>query len=161
MTRIAMLALAACAALALATLASPVARAGQIDSLAFMAGSWAKGDHVDRQEEHWAAPLGGMMIGMHRDLRGGKARSFEFFRIEERDGELWYLTQPRGRPATPFQAREVTANRVVFENLEHDFPQRILYWREKPGELRARIEGTMQGKLESMEWTWTTSALIR
>ena len=158
MTRIGAFALAACAALALA---APAARAGQIDSLRFMAGSWAKGDHVDRQEEHWAAPLGGMMIGMHRDLRGGKARDFEFFRVEERDGALWYLTQPRGRPATAFRSKEVTSTRVVFENLEHDFPQRILYWREKPGELRARIEGTLEGKPESMEWAWTTSALDR
>lgn len=158
MRRITMIALAAFAALACA---APAARAGQIDSLAFMAGSWAKGDRVDGQEEHWAAPIGGMMIGMHRDLRGGKARSFEFFRIEERDDGLWYLTQPRGRPATAFRAKDVTARRVVFENLEHDFPQRILYWSEKPGELRARIEGMMAGKLEFMEWAWTTSALVR
>lgn len=158
MTRIGALALAACAALALAA-AAPAARAGQIDSLRFMAGSWAGGDEANREEEHWTAPRGGLMVGMHRDLRGGRAKSFEFFRIEERDGALWYLTQPGGRPATPFRAKEASANRVVFENEEHDFPQRILYWREKPGELRARIEGTLRGKPESLEWTWSASSL--
>jgi Domain of unknown function (DUF6265) len=149
------------ASLAVLAFAAPAARAGQLDSLRFMAGSWAGGGDSDREEEHWTAPRGGLMVGMHRDLRGGKAKSFEFFRIEEREDGLWYLTQPGGQAATPFKAKEVSADRVVFENLEHDFPQRILYWRARPGELRARIEGTVKGKLQGAEWTWTTSALDR
>jgi hypothetical protein len=140
-------------------LAAPRAFAGALDSLRFMAGSWAAGEDANREEEHWTAPRGGMMVGMHRDLRAGKAKSFEFFRIEERSDGVWYLTQPRGQAATPFKAKELTASRVVFENLEHDFPQRILYWREKSGEIRARIEGTIEGKPRFMEWTWTASTL--
>ena len=149
----------ALASLAVFTLAAAPASAGQLDSLRFMAGSWAGGGDTDREEEHWTAPRGGMMVGMHRDLRGGKAKSFEFFRIEEREDGLWYLTQPRGQAATAFKAKEVSANRVVFENLEHDFPQRVIYWREKPGELRARIEGDVKGKLEGAQWTWAASTL--
>ncbi len=30
--------------------------------------------------------------------------------------------------------------RVVFENTAHDFPQRIIYWKDG-NDLRARIEG--------------------
>lgn len=99
------------------------------------------------------------MVGMHRDLRGGKAKNFEFFRIEEREDGLWYLTQPRGQSATAFKAKEVSASRVVFEKLDHDFPQRIIYWREKSGELRARIEGDVKGKLQGAQWTWAASTL--
>lgn len=156
MIRTAALALLAAAALAFA---APAAGAGQIDSLAFMAGSWARGDHVDRDEEHWTAPLGGLMVGVQREVRGGKARSFEFFRVEEREGSLFYLAQPRGRSATAFQVKELSSSRVVFENLGHDFPQRILYWREKPGELKARIEGTVDGKTAAMDWAWKASSL--
>lgn len=159
MTRSILAALVALAsAAALAALPS-AAHAGPIDSLAFMAGSWAGGGDLDREEEHWTAPRGGMMVGMHRDLRGGRARSFEFFRIVERGDTLLYLTQPGGRPAIAFRAIEVSASRVVFENPEHDFPQRILYWREKAGELKARIEGKVKGEPQSMQWTWARSAL--
>jgi hypothetical protein len=42
----------------------------------------------------------------------------------------------------------------VFENPKNDFPQRILYWSTAPGELWARIEGTVGGKEKSMEWRW-------
>jgi hypothetical protein len=48
--------------------------------------------------------------------------------------------------------------RIVFENAQHDFPQRIIYWQTKPNELRARIEGTIDGKLASEEWAWTRTA---
>jgi hypothetical protein len=149
----------ALAPLAVLVFAPPSVHAGQLDSLRFMAGSWAGGGDAEREEEHWTAPRGGLMVGMHRDLRAGRAKSFEFFRIEEREDGLWYLTQPRGQAATPFRAKEVSANRVVFENLEHDFPQRILYWRARPGELHARIEGSLNGKPESADWTWTASTL--
>ena len=120
------------ASFAVLAFAAPSALAGQLDSLRFMAGSWAG---------------------------GGKAKSFEYFRIEEREDGLWYLTQPRGQAATAFKAKEVSASRVVFEKLDHDFPQRIIYWRDKPGELRARIEGDVKGKLQGAQWTWAASTL--
>jgi len=47
--------------------------------------------------------------------------------------------------------------RIVFENLEHDYPQRILYWRD--GEkLCARTEGEIDGKSESEEWCYARIA---
>jgi hypothetical protein len=42
--------------------------------------------------------------------------------------------------------------KVVFENLEHDFPQRIIYSRSGDT-LTARIEDESGEK--SMEWVWT------
>ena len=44
--------------------------------------------------------------------------------------------------------------RVVFENKQHDFPQRILYWLDAQGALHARIEGPQGGKTVSEEWVW-------
>ena len=46
--------------------------------------------------------------------------------------------------------------RVVFENPVHDFPQRIIYWKDG-ADLRARIEGTQKGKEGSMEWRWSSA----
>jgi hypothetical protein len=47
-----------------------------------------------------------------------------------------------------------TDSSVVFENLEHDYPQRIIYSLEPSGDLRARVEGIRGGKLEFDEWLW-------
>ena len=44
--------------------------------------------------------------------------------------------------------------RAVFENKQHDFPQRILYWLDAEGAMHARIEGPQGGKTISLEWVW-------
>ncbi len=43
---------------------------------------------------------------------------------------------------------------MVFENAVHDFPQRILYWREGEA-LLARVEGTLRGEPRSEEWRFS------
>lgn len=105
------------------------------------------------------APLGGSMVGMHRDVAPGGKVAFEFLRITSVETGLAYLASPGGRPPTPFPVKQLEANRVVFENPTHDFPQRILYWLDDEGRMHARIEGTMNGKEESADWVWTKDSL--
>jgi len=130
-------------------------------SLAWMSGSWSGTQGGTSTEEHWTSPEGGLMLGMNRTRNGGRAVMFEFLRIAVRNDSLFYVALPRGRGETWFPAKERTDRRIVFENLEHDFPQRILYWQEKPGELHARTEGTIDGKLESEEWVWRKARIGR
>ena len=124
-----------------------------LSKLAWMAGPW-HGD-VDglAMEEHWMAPRGSSMVGMHRDVKGSVTVGFEYLRIELQNGRLVYLASPAGAAPTPFTAVEVGERRVVFENRAHDFPQRVIYWRDGAS-LRARIEGMQQGRLVFEEWQW-------
>lgn len=146
----------------IAALASTLdARAETIEDLAWLAGSWASDSANVRIEEHWMAPLGGQMIGMHRDVARGRTVSFEFLRIASDSAGLAYLASPRGRPATRFGLQSLGRRRVVFENPTHDFPQRILYWLDPRGRLHARVEGTMRGQPAAEEWTWKRSTLKR
>lgn len=124
----------------------------------WMAGSWRGESGGAKMEEHWTSADGGVMLGMHRDVFANGKVGFEFLRIvQEKDGTLVYLAMPSGRPATPFPLKTITDSRIVFENAEHDYPQRIIYWRD--GErLCARTEGTIHGKAESEEWCWARYA---
>jgi hypothetical protein len=139
--------------LAPATARSPLA------SLAWLSGSWTVTQGTTTTEEHWTSPEGGMMLGMNRATRGGRAVMFEFLRIVARGDSVFYVALPRGRGETEFPMKERSAKRVVFENPAHDFPQRIVYWQEKPGELRARTEGLVRGERVSEEWTWRRAKL--
>ena len=125
-----------------------------IGRLAWMEGHWVGVSDGVRMEEHWTGVEGEGLVGMHKDIKAGRMASFEFFRIEPRSDGVYYMTSPGGAPATPFKLIEQSERRVVFENAAHDFPQRILYWSEGPDELRARIEGTLNGNSDSMEWRW-------
>jgi hypothetical protein len=122
------------------------------DLPAWLAGSWILKTEGQRVEEHWSTADGGLMVGMGKTVTP-KRTSFEFFRIADVDGVLTYLAMPQARPETPFRMKSASSERIVFENLEHDFPQRVLYWRD--GEkLCARIEGTLNGKLEGEDWCY-------
>jgi hypothetical protein len=125
--------------------------------LSWMAGSWASSEGGRTSEEHWTRPAGGLMLGLHRDV-GGARTAFEYLRIEESAGKITYLASPQGRPATPFDLVESAAQRAVFANPQHDFPQRILYWREGAA-LCASVEGPMNGETVSERWCWQPAAL--
>ncbi len=129
------------------------ASASAADFPTWMTGSWATTLGDTKMEEHWTTAEGGLMLGMHRDVAKDGKTSFEFLRIEKRGDSLVYQAMPRGRPATPFSLMSATSSKIVFENLQHDFPQRIIYWRDG-AKLCARVEGMLQGKLESEEWCW-------
>src|SRR5687768_9927481 len=130
-----------------------------IADLAWMAGSWSGESRGIQMEEHWTAPKGNSMVGLHRDVGKGRTMLFEFLRIEQQDDRIVYLSMPNGRsPATPFPLKEMSGTRVVFENPQHDFPQRIIYWKDG-NDLRARIEGTMNGKPAGEEWRWSPGGL--
>jgi hypothetical protein len=131
-------------------IALPLCAETKLTDLAWMSGHWAATIDGVEMEEIWSSPAGGLLIGMHRDI-GVQRTSFEFFRIAETKDGIVYLTQPGGRPATPFRLSEASANRVVFANPEHDFPKRILYWLQD-GKLCARIEG--DGQESNEQWCW-------
>lgn len=153
MNRMRLVAAIALASVPLVAAAPPT----DLSSLAWMEGRWTGSKDGVHMEEHWTAPTGGALIGMHKDVKDGRVVSFEFMRIVDtpKDGIL-YFASPRGVPPTPFRLVEQAERRVVFENKEHDFPQRILYWREADV-LHARIEGRSGGKALAEDWSWKKS----
>ena len=102
-----------------------------IEELGWLAGSWSSEADDGWAEEHWTAPKGNIMLGVGRSGAGDTARSFEFLRIEvQADGTPVYIAAPGGGKATAFRLTGSDGKSAVFENAEHDFPQRIRYWRE-------------------------------
>ena len=144
------------ALLAFAVLLAPSPSA-DVTSLAWLSGRWAGSQDGIETEEIWTTVRGGTLLGVHRDVKGDRTVGFEFFRIEAAPEGLTYFASPQGRPATPFRAvqAETGKNRAVFENKQHDFPTRIIYWLSDDGKLHARIEGLLKGQPASEEWTWS------
>ena len=131
-------------------LALPLFGEAKIEDLSWMTGHWAATIDGVQMEEVWLAPGGGLLVGMHRDI-SAKRTSFEYQRIAETKDGIVYLAQPGGQPPTPFRLVESSANRAVFANPQHDFPKRILYWRD--GEkLCARVEGDGESAEQGCWW---------
>jgi hypothetical protein len=118
-----------------------------LSQLAWLAGTWSGGGGGVAIEERWTAPAGGAMLAVSRTVKGDRMVAFEYLRIVERDGTLFYIAQPNGRPPTEFRLSAITADSAMFENQAHDFPKVIAYRKKADGTLEARVsDGGQRGE---------------
>lgn len=107
----------------------------------WLAGCWELRTPRRVTVEMWMPPDGDLMLGGSRTTAGGVAREYEHLRLSM-DGEtMVYTASPSGQRETAFRSTVVSDSNLVFENLAHDFPQRIIYRKLGADSLVARIEG--------------------
>ncbi len=96
------------------------------------------------------------MLAVSRTVRDGRPSDFEYLRISETDDQsLALFASPSGRSPTQFDLVSLTNSEIVFENPEHDFPQRIIYRLGDDGSLLGRIEGQSNGELIAVDFPMT------
>jgi hypothetical protein len=98
-----------------------------VSRLAWMAGCWELRSGNRIVEEQWMAPLAGVMLGMSRTTEDGQAAGHEYLMIFEDPRGIVLRAMPSGQAQTDFVASDISASSVLFENPEHDFPQRVAY----------------------------------
>jgi hypothetical protein len=152
------LALAAVLAAGLTTTRAEDELAIKPATFSFLTGDWVQQTKGQTTEEHWIGPVGGVMAGitLNHDASVSAKTSVEFMSIEMREGRYTFIARLGDDPPVGFPLKEADNGLIVFENPAHDFPQRIIYSFD-PAEdaLDARIEGTMDGKAQSMSWHYT------
>lgn len=113
-----------------------------IAKMAWLAGNWRMEKAGRVIDEQWMPPAAGVMLGMSRTVAKGRVVAHEFMQIREGPGgQLFFVAQPSGQAEAAFQVLTLTDNAVVFENQQHDFPQRVSYLRQADGSILAAIEG--------------------
>lgn len=143
-------------ALIAALVAATPALAGetaQVADLAWMAGSWSQETPGGVVRETWLPPLQDAMAGMTQTHRPGRPPVTEFSTITRETAGVTFTAYVAGQPPTPFVLKPGKPGEAVFENPTHDFPQRVIY-RRCDADLCARIEGTVDGKLQGMDWRY-------
>lgn len=138
-------------------LAAPLAFAEEktftITDLAWLKGCWSLSRNGRETTEHWLKPAGGTMLGISRTVADGKTVEFEFIQIhQETNGEIFFIAKPSGQAQATFKMIKGSANEVIFENPQHDFPQRVIYRLQSDGSLLGRIEGVSKGKEKSVDF---------
>ena len=130
------------------------AQADPLAPMAWLAGCWVAQDAEPGTVEQWMPLAAGSMLGMARTVRGGRTVEHEFMQIRlAADGTPIFIALPSRRAApVTFRLLRASPTELVFENLEHDFPQRVIYRQETDTSLRARIEGLRNGVLRGIEF---------
>lgn len=130
----------------------PAQQRVSLEDLSWLSGCWEGRQGEAIIEEIWSKPAGGSMLGVGRTVKDNRTVSYEFMQFREEDGSLVFLPQPQGGTRVSFPLKDSFAGRLTFENLNHDFPQRINYEQKGKALLLASIEGTYKGKQEREEF---------
>ena len=112
-----------------------------VEQARWLAGCWELKRGSRTGFEMWMPPAGGIMMGASRTVAGGAVVEWERLQLTEREGKLVYTSLPSGQTEASFTSTALTDSSFTVENLQHDFPQRIIYRRQGADSLVARIEG--------------------
>jgi hypothetical protein len=136
--------------------ASTPASAADLARLSWLAGCWSRTNTRRIVEEQWMAPAAGLMLGAGRtrNVADGALAELEQVRIESRGDTLVFVAKPSRQPEATFTAVAVTDSMVVFENLAHDYPQRVGYRLVHADSVAAFIDGTNDGKPRKVEFPY-------
>jgi hypothetical protein len=100
----------------------------------------------------WNRPAGGLMMGTSQTVRDGRTVEYEFLQVRGGEDGVYYIARPSGQKEAAFKLAEVTPQSAIFENKQHDFPQRIIYRLGAAGALVARIEGVENGAARGVDF---------
>ena len=127
----------------------------RLDQLAWISGCWEGRGGNRISIEQWMKPAGGLMMGMSRTVVNDKVTEYEFLQIRQQGADLFYVARPSGQSEASFKLIRGSSREAVFENPEHDFPQRIIYRLQPDGSLLARIEGKNNGSERGIDYPMT------
>ena len=102
----------------------------------WMAGCWEHRSGDRWTEECWTIPRAGMMMGSGRSGVGDRLTDWEIMQINLEDTDdraiprMAFWGAPKGDKRTIFAWIPGSEPGLTFVNREHDYPQRIRYWRE-------------------------------
>jgi hypothetical protein len=131
-------------------------RAESVDAwgaMAMLEGTWREVKGTAVVDEVWTNNKGNVIVGVSRTV-DGLSNAFEFMRIENRKEGILFIAQPGGEQPTPFRLTAHDANKLVFSNPAHDFPQRIEYRRTGPDTLEATV-GMFDGKGQKLVFKYS------
>lgn len=124
-----------------------------MQKLLWIVDKWVSQSETSTSYEHWEKTNETLYTGGSETIKNGDTVFAEKLKIELIEGKVYYIADVAHNPApVKFLLTEVNENLAIFENPEHDFPQKITYINEN-GILHAVIEGPgKDGKTKKVDF---------
>ncbi|MDF2435758.1 MAG: hypothetical protein K0Q95_134 [Bacteroidota bacterium] len=144
-----------CLILTIAVIASSCEKKAELSSFAWLEGKWVGRYDSASAFEQWKITGEKSMHGAGGVLSGKDTVMVERISIEERSEGLFYMASVDGNPkAAEFKFSGFKNDTAVFENPQHDFPQRILYIKNGEDTFYACVDGKYKGKYIREEFNY-------
>ena len=128
-----------------------------LKALSFLTGSWEMKTKTGKIVERWQKHSDSLTGSSHKYNAKGDSVLTETIVLKKIDGS-WNLCvtgyEKGNEGKTNFKMISTANNTFIFENKEHDFPQRIVYQNKGKTELLAWIEGEIAGEKRKMEFPY-------
>jgi hypothetical protein len=121
----------------------------------WLIGNWKNQSGTTLDIETWKKLNDSTYQGRSYSLAGTDTVSSEHIEIEQRGGKLHYIPTVKnqnGGKAITFILTSSTNKQLIFENPEHDFPQKITYTQITKDSLVAEISGMRKGKFKAIQF---------
>ncbi len=124
----------------------------------WLLGNWQHITEDGINLEHWERKNDSTFIGSSCVLIGQDTASAETLVLEQRHDTVTYNPTVRNQnhnQSVKFTLTKATDSLLVFENLQHDFPQKISYGRISEDSIIAEISGKLKGKETVISFPYT------
>ena len=117
-----------------------------LKNLEWIVSTWKQETLWGTTYESWRMVNDTLWKGKGYRVTGTDTVVLERLSLEVINGEVFYVpVVPHNEGAVYFKMTEQSEDKVIFENPEHDFPQRIIYLRISNDSLHVKIEGLDKG----------------
>lgn len=123
-----------------------------------LTGLWKMDGKRGALYEEWRVSGDNQLTGRSYKINNNDTIVLENVVISLQGNAIFYTPVVRdqnNQQPVPFKLISYNNNRYVFENKEHDYPQRVIYELVSLNKLRARIEGNNKGKESGSDFNYT------
>ncbi|MEM9022341.1 MAG: DUF6265 family protein [Bacteroidota bacterium] len=127
----------------------------RLAALEWLLGEWQRTTAKGTMYEHWERSGKDLWLGKVYRVQGQDTTMIESLRLEHMGPYVVFVSMVGNQVPVLFTLVRQEAGAWVFENTEHDFPQRVVYSTPKPGHLHAWIEGSVYGEAQQRDFHYT------
>ena len=124
----------------------------KLTAVQWLVGTWENKTDEGTFSESWTKANDSTYNGTSYFIKGKDTLHNEHIVLSQQGETVQYIPTVKGQnndQPIAFRLTSQTANQLVFENLKHDYPQKIVYKKITADSLVATISGVQQGKASS------------
>jgi hypothetical protein len=123
--------------------------ADKLNPAQWIVGNWEQKTDKGILTESWQRQNDSVFVGSCYFINESDTLHSETILLEQRADSITYsanVTGQNNNKPVPFTLTKANTNSLVFENLSHDYPQKIVYQKSKSNGLLVTISGILHGK---------------